>query len=63
MFDANFRLKSKLRSKIFDEPLGSGLAYYVNDVKFKEFLVKTGDRDKEAEVCIIKSENVISLTF
>ena len=38
MLDANFRLKSKDRDIKSDPALGSGLAYYVNEDNYQEYL-------------------------
>ena len=38
MLDANFRLKSKDRDIKSDPALGSGLAYYVNEEDYQEYL-------------------------
>lgn len=51
MLDANFRLKSKKRKKIkYDRPLGSGLAYYVADDPYKEYLASCPPQT-EVNVC------------
>ena len=38
MLDANFRLKSKDREIKSDPSLGSGLAYYVEETRYRDYL-------------------------
>lgn len=44
MMDANFRLKSKDRSIKTDPALGSGLAYYVEEEKYQEYISTCSDQ-------------------
>jgi hypothetical protein len=45
--DANFRLKSRLRGTVNKEPaLGLGLAYFVNNGPYSEFLKDYVDQDE-----------------
>lgn len=44
MLDANFRLKSKERGIKSDPALGSGLAYYVEEEKYQEYLKTCSDQ-------------------
>lgn len=44
MLDANFRLKSKERGITSDPALGSGLAYYVEEVKYQTYLMTCSDQ-------------------
>lgn len=48
MLDANFRLKSKERGIRSDPALGSGLAYYVEEDKYQDYLKTCSD---QTEVC------------
>lgn len=47
MLDANFRLKSKDRNIQNDPSLGSGLAYYVEEEQYQQYLK---DCPKQTEV-------------
>lgn len=44
MLDANFRLKSKERGIKTDPALGSGLAYYVEEGKYQDYLKTCTDQ-------------------
>ena len=44
--DANFRLKSRLRSlEVSDVCLGDGKAYFVNETRYKEYLKHARDEE------------------
>lgn len=60
MLDANFRLKSKDRGINSDPALGSGLAYYVEEDKYQEYLKTCSDQTEVSFLCrngIIKDTN------
>ena len=49
--DANFRLKLKARG-IGDPELGTGLAYFVDAIKFKKHLEDRVDEDDVSQMCL-----------
>lgn len=50
MLDANFKLKQKARNHILDPDLAEGMAYFVEDGRYKKHLKNKAD-EKEASNC------------
>ena len=51
MLDANFRLKSKDREIKSDPSLGSGLAYYVEETRYRDYLSTCPEQTEVSLAC------------